>query len=250
MTNFDLLIQQFPPERQAEVALVLDKLSNDPDSPSYCLYAEILSRCEKLDTRLAEAFASAEKRENQLPEHLAKVNAENRKTIRTEIGSLNRDSYWHSIITSKVIGAIVWTVCVMASSFAIQKIFLLRELAPLQEIINAHREAMETISNDPESLVAFSKYTREANKDALQIAGSLHAINSLIALPKSQMSRSDDGFLIITGDPSRMQVGKENGKNWVKLANPQALFQPETPLAIMKANEAQEKLDKANKPSK
>lgn len=255
MSPFERLLHQLPPERRVEAALALEKLAHDHHSPVYDLYAEILvsihAKSQAMETRMGERLAASEQREKQLAAQLAKNHKDQQTTIRQEIGAISGDRLWKRVFTSKIIGvvtgAVAWTACMVV----IQKIHFERELAPLHDIIAAHRKAVDTIADDPSTLMALAKYTHQANQDALLTAQSLYAINKLMTLPKFQMIRGDDGYLMITGNAASMPVGTFNdGRTWVKLANPQALVLPETPPAILKANEAQENIDQKKKKTK
>jgi hypothetical protein len=135
----------------------------------------------------------------------------------------------------------VWLISVAAGSTAILLILLKTEISPLRKVIADHRQI---VSDDPASLAAFAKYSKEANSEALTTALSLHAISKLMTLPKMQMYRGDDGYLIIAGDANTMPVGTyADGRNWVKLGNPIARVSSDTTEAIDRATEAGKKLN-------
>jgi hypothetical protein len=248
MSPFERLLHQLPPERRVEAALALEKLAHDHHSPVFDLYAEILVsihvKSQAMEARMVERLAAAEQREEQRAVQLAKDHKDQQTTIRQEIGALSGNKLWKRVITSKIIGAVMWGIALTACMVAIQEIYLERDIAPLHEIITAHRNAVSMITDDPASLAAYAKYTNKANSEALDTAMSLHAISKLMTMPKMQLYRGDDGFLIITGDANQMPIGTySDGRNWVKLANPIALVSADTTPSIDKATEAGKKLN-------
>jgi hypothetical protein len=248
MSPFERLIQQLPSERRVDAALALEKLAHDHHSPIYDLYAEILLsihvKSQAMEARMGERLAAAEQREKQLAAQLANDHKDQQTTIRQEIGALSGNKLWKRVITSKIIGVVTWGIVWTACMVAIQKFYLGREIAPLHEIIAAHRNAVNMITDDPASLVAYANYTNEANSEALHTATSLHAISKLMTMPKMQLYRGDDGFLIIVGDANQMPIGTySDGRNWVKLANPIARVSADTTPSIDKAKEAGKQLN-------
>jgi hypothetical protein len=240
----DRLIAALPADLQAGLLDVLKSYSPDGNDMVEAIFAAVVETEKRNSSGIEAKLAASETREKQLAEQLAKTHAENIKTIRQEIGAINLPQYWKKLITSKFVGGIILAVCWVASTVAIQLFLHEREIAPMREVIAQHRQIVETLSDDPESLVASAKYSKEANSEALLTALSIHAISKLLTLPKMQMYRGDDGYLIIYGPKSSMPIGStEDGRNWVKLANPVARVSPDTTPSINKAQEAEKKLN-------
>jgi hypothetical protein len=203
------------------------------------LREEIRILREKLaesDERHRGELTQSKDRENKLLAEIAKT--------QQKVMDLSGDLPWWRGKIKTAVNGIVWCLSVVACTTFLRYTRLEDEAGPMRKVVAEHQKITATLSNDPASLAEFAKYTKEANSEALQTAGALHAINKLMTLPKMQMYRSDDGFLMITGPKAFMPVGTtEDGRNWVKLANPAARISNDTTPAIDNAKEAEKKLN-------
>jgi len=247
MSAFDRLMQQLPPDRRVEAALAFQRMSNDEESPIYSLYAEVLAsmgaKSREMEARLSSKLTAAEEREKQLLDQIAKSSAETRKSFREEFQNFTGDRPWRRGMAKKIAGGIVWVISVLAATLILQYGRQKTEIDPMKKIISEHQEILKSLSDDPESLAEYAKYTKEANSEALSTATYIHAICKLMTLPKMQMYRGEDGLLILAGPKTSMLVGTyDDGRNWVKMVNPAALVSPDTTPAIEKAQESGKKL--------
>lgn len=114
MTHYERFLQQLPPDRRVEAALILEKLSHDRDSPIFGLYAEILAGIEdkshEREERLFNKLAESAEREKQLPAQIAKGQADTIKTVRGIVESLTGKGLGWRIMTNKFVGTIIFVI--------------------------------------------------------------------------------------------------------------------------------------------
>jgi len=211
------------------------------------LREEIRMLREKLaesDEKLRVKLAESEERGKQLPAHITKCHTETQKNLRAEFQNLTGDLPWWRGKIKTAVNGIVWVTSVAVATMVVEHARDKKEITPMKEAVADLRAITKELADDPKSLAEFVKYTKEANSEALTTAISLQAIAKLMTLPKIQVARSDDGYAIIYGPKSTMPVGTtEDGRNWVKLANPVARVSPNSTPAIDNAKEAEKKLN-------
>lgn len=251
MTAFEKLLEQLPPDRRVEAALALESLGHE--SPIFSLYVEVLAGIEakssEREERLVKMLAEADEREKQRLAKIAISQAETQKIMQSEVRNLSGDQPWQRGRIKTAFNGLVWCLSVVVGIMILRH-NLQDEFGSMREVVEDHKKVVEdhrkiiqTLSDDPASLAAFAQYTKEANSEALDTALSLHAISKLMTMPKMQMYRSSDGFLTIAGSKSLLPIGTtEDGRNWVKLANPAAFVSPDSTPAIDKALEAEKEL--------
>jgi hypothetical protein len=120
MTHYERFLEQLPPERRVEAALVLEKFSNDRDSPIYGLYAEILAGIEakslEREQRYVKQIDQAKEREKQLLTQITKGQTDTVKAIRAEIEPITGKGLGWRIITNKLLGTVIFVA--VASTLA------------------------------------------------------------------------------------------------------------------------------------
>jgi hypothetical protein len=244
-SHLERLAQGLPADMQASFLEATKGYSSDGNDPIEAFFSA-LSEARRRDAEtILEKFAADDAWKSQLREQLAKDRAESAKNLKQEIGALTGDGPWRRGIVKSIVNGIVWGISVVASTVVISLILLNTKLFPLEEVIGKFQKIAQALSDDPASLAEFAKYSKEANSEALSTAKLLHAMSKLMAIPKMQITRGDDGFLIFYAPESFMPVGTtSNGLNWFKLGDIQAIMRADTTLSIDKATEAKKKLEK------
>ena len=244
-TAKDRILENLPPEQRSYFDRCLHRLSTNPDDPLIALFAIIIESDNQNTAAIEAKLAVFELQEKNREVQYAKDRTETQKTIKGGFQDLTGDKPWRRGIIKSVVNGIVWGISVVASTVGIVLILLATEIFPLREVIREHQKITKTLADDPASLAAYAKYSKEANSEALSTAKSLHAMSKLMAIPKMQILRSDDGFLTFYAPESFMPVGTtKNGLNWFKLGDIQAMMRADTTLSIDKAIEAKKKLEK------
>lgn len=242
-SHLERLALGLPADMQASFLEATKGYSSDGNDPIEAFFSA-LSEARRRDTEtILEKLATDETWKSQLREQLTKDRTENTKTLKQEIGALTGDGPWRRGIIKSIVNGIVWGTSVVASTVVIGLILLNTKIFPLEEVIGKFQKIAQAMSDDPASLAEYAKYSKEANSEALDTAMALHAIHKLMTMPKMQLYRGDDGYLIITGDANQMPVGTyTDGRSWVKLGNPATRVSADTTPAIDKAREAEGKL--------
>lgn len=114
MTHYEQLLEQLPPERRVAAAMVLEKLSNDPNSPIFKLYAEVLASVEtksqERENRLIKKLAETETREKQLAAQIAKGQADTIKSVGNVVHSITGKGLGWRIVANKLVGTLIFVI--------------------------------------------------------------------------------------------------------------------------------------------
>lgn len=119
----DRLISTLPAEMQARVLKALQDYSSDGNDPVEACFAAVIevnklestqlrNEVGKLRQQLVESELKETERAAQITKQLAQTKSDTEKA-RQEIRELSGKTLWKRIITSRIIGAAIWTVMVV-----------------------------------------------------------------------------------------------------------------------------------------
>lgn len=111
-SHLERLAQGLPADMQASFLEATKGYSSDGNDPIEAFFSA-LSEARRRDTlTILEKLATDETWKSQLREQLTKDHTENTKTIRQEISALSGKTLWKRIITTRIVGAVIWLAVV------------------------------------------------------------------------------------------------------------------------------------------
>ncbi|MFN9026827.1 MAG: hypothetical protein ACK5VX_11620 [Akkermansiaceae bacterium] len=205
-----------------EAALSLEKMSNDPESPIYSFYGRLLacidSKYQNIGSSLNEKIATSETREKQLAAQLATAHTENLKAIDQGFQKHTGETFWKRVRNLQLSSIALWIVLLATSGLLGSYLIYNHQLTDLKKINQRQKEVLETITNEPAALVAYSRFSLDVHKEANRSIPTIAGIAAMLKLPQSTLGIRNDqlGIAVSSADVS---IEVKNGRTYISFIN-------------------------------